>query len=121
MLGNWVGDNWQGKPDLSCGTTACACGWATTLPKFRKMGLKLNIRTSGAYTETWISYGDNTRSDAIASFFGLKSEEVEFLFIPYGDYNKLRHKELLPPTAKPYHIARRIRAFIKHDGIFRVR
>lgn len=29
--GRWVGANWRGAADLSCGTTACAFGWAATL------------------------------------------------------------------------------------------
>lgn len=40
--GSWVGDDWGGKPNLSCGTKACALGWATTMPEFRRLGLKLN-------------------------------------------------------------------------------
>lgn len=40
----WVGWDWQGKPDLSCGTVACAAGWATTIPDFRKLGLRMADR-----------------------------------------------------------------------------
>ncbi len=39
---SWVGDTWLKKQDLSCGTTACALGWAATIPEFRKStGLRL--------------------------------------------------------------------------------
>lgn len=27
----WLGADWDGQPDLSCGTTACAFGWACTI------------------------------------------------------------------------------------------
>ncbi len=40
---NWVGDDWQGKPDLSCGTTACALGWACAMPEFKRSGMKLSL------------------------------------------------------------------------------
>lgn len=35
----WVGDDWKGLPDLSCGTTACGLGLATTIPEFQELGL----------------------------------------------------------------------------------
>lgn len=40
-MGVWVGDDWKGDPDLSCGTSACALGWATVIPEFRRLGLRL--------------------------------------------------------------------------------
>ena len=42
----WVGDGFKGAQDLSCGTTACALGWACTVPAFRKLGLELEVETS---------------------------------------------------------------------------
>ncbi len=44
-LERWVGRGWEGKPDLSCGTTACALGWATTIPEFRKLGVRMKKET----------------------------------------------------------------------------
>lgn len=41
-MNRFVGDNWEGKPDLSCGTSACAAGWAATIPHFRNKGVKLD-------------------------------------------------------------------------------
>ncbi len=38
----WVGHDWKEMEDLSCGTTACALGWAATMPEFRKLGLRLS-------------------------------------------------------------------------------
>jgi hypothetical protein len=37
----WVGEDWGGKKDLSCGTQACALGWGTTIPYFQRLGMKL--------------------------------------------------------------------------------
>lgn len=37
----WVGTDWKGAPDFSCGTTGCALGWATTMPFFRRLGLQM--------------------------------------------------------------------------------
>jgi hypothetical protein len=37
----YVEDRWGGKPDLSCGAAACSIGHASTLPYFRKRGLRL--------------------------------------------------------------------------------
>lgn len=46
-MGHWVDTyTWKGKPDLSCGTSACLMGHATTIPEFQALGLRLNI--SGA-------------------------------------------------------------------------
>ena len=48
---HWVSSNWEGAEDLSCGTTACAAGWATTLPSFRAKGLQLYRFTRGTVAE----------------------------------------------------------------------
>jgi hypothetical protein len=50
-MSSWVGNDevpWGGNADLSCGTSACACGIGTTIPEFRKAGLHLEM--SGAET-----------------------------------------------------------------------
>ncbi len=36
---NWIGADWGGAQDLSCGTTACALGWLVTSDYFRALGL----------------------------------------------------------------------------------
>jgi hypothetical protein len=70
---DWVGDSWEGKQDLSCGTTACAMGWACTMPEFRALGLRLgkhgtpvlvkdNLAPEGLGGLGWICeeiFGDN--------------------------------------------------------------
>jgi hypothetical protein len=68
-----------------CGTTACALGWAGSIPEFRKRGLKLvwdEVRL-----EAWVEYKDSkgneyVSEDAGAEFFGLTDAEAYKLFIP---------------------------------------
>jgi len=76
---NWVGWDWEGKPDLSCGTSACALGWATTLPRFRRLGLRLNEKSFAVVNvKTGIK---RSISVAMDTFF-LTEEEANYLFIP---------------------------------------
>lgn len=63
----WVGSDWRGKPDLSCGTTACALGWATTIPEFVALGLRLGCDAEGE------------------GYVHMEGEAADFLFIP-GEY-----------------------------------
>lgn len=85
---SWVDDGtYQGKPDLSCGTTACALGWATTVPAFRKEGLRLFTDEVGTYPVC----GSDPGSLAGRKVFGITSAESYMLFTPnaqqasYGD------------------------------------
>lgn len=84
--GSWVGDDWAGRQDLSCGTTACALGWATQIPEFK---LSLHERNRepfhASYPETNYTneHGWRTRADsAICELFG---EEAMYLFYPDQD------------------------------------
>lgn len=45
---HWVGIDWKGDPDLSCGTKACALGWAATMPMFRELGLRIATGKTGS-------------------------------------------------------------------------
>ncbi len=93
----WVGDDWQGKPDLSCGTTACALGVATTMPIFQALGLKLVKSRYGAgyvivegrepthlYSGGEISLIDTSLHSAM-TIFDLTMEEATYLFVPGQD------------------------------------
>ena len=90
----WVGDDWQGKPDFSCGTTACALGVATTMPIFQALGLKLVKSRYGAgyvivegrepthlYSGGEISLIDTSLHSAM-TIFDLTREEANYLFVP---------------------------------------
>lgn len=39
----WVGQDWKGMQDLSCGTRACSMGFAATMPVFQALGLSLKM------------------------------------------------------------------------------
>ncbi len=111
----WVGDDWDGKANLACGTTACALGWATTMPEFRRLGLMLKH-------DDWCSYVsmvDDVRDDivsgpelAAARVFGLDADEYRYLFTPrdYAD-----NPRGLPNTATAKMVARRIREFVRRQ------
>lgn len=66
----WVGDDWEGKADLSCGTTACAMGWATTVPSLRREGLHLDKQGF-----PMMRNGEHPRV-----LFGLTHEEYKAIF-----------------------------------------
>ncbi len=61
---NWVGGiegSWRGKPDFSCGTSACALGWATTMKSCRKAGLRMHTahkHSDGTFTGNVCLKGD---------------------------------------------------------------
>lgn len=89
----WVGKDWAGASDLSCGTTACALGWATTIPALRRAGLRLG-HLPGEDIDSFQPFaphmlGDTPSYDsaeyAAAEVFGLSLDEYEYLFIPNSD------------------------------------
>ena len=73
-------------PDLNaCGTTACALGWAGSMPEFRKRGLKLVWDPN--WEESNVEFVDKDENlffgeIAGAEFFGLTIDEAIELFIP---------------------------------------
>jgi hypothetical protein len=72
----------------ACGTTACAMGWAGSMPEFRKRGLKLVWEKDENTGD--VEFVDRNGyklfgEHAGAKFFGLTYEEAEFLFIPASD------------------------------------
>jgi hypothetical protein len=88
-MGSWVGEDWKGDLTLSCGTSACALGWATTIPSFRRLGLYLK-RTG---PDAWWPGGNIALRDprtgrttcdgekVAAKVFGLDRYEVWDLFM----------------------------------------
>lgn len=105
---HWVRYDWGGKPDLSCGTSACALGWATTIPEFREAGLRLRQTTWG-FVGVWCPGVEETDShhhsmsqEAAQVFFGLAKKEADRIFMPdYYDYDG--------EDVKPVDVAERIR------------
>lgn len=89
----WVGYNWEGKANLSCGTTACALGWASTIPSFRKLGLRLfkineyTVAGGGVVALKEATLADreqawNATLAATNKIFGLNRIQTEWLFTP---------------------------------------
>ena len=96
--------------DVNCGTTACALGWAATIPAFRKAGLSLDIivfanedqddyeddYSSTPSSQTSSIYGDieyklpdgnsYVNFEAGLEFFGLTGSESYYLFDPNEYY-----------------------------------
>lgn len=114
----WVGSDWQGKSDLSCGTTGCALGWATTIPSLRRAGLRLipfDDRKGG-----WVAliYGGiriANSEGAAEKVFGISYEEAKYLF--NGDMSapyEMRSQLAGSPNwdAKPAEVAKHIRRFV---------
>lgn len=109
----WAGEDWQGKPDLSCGTTACAFGWATAIPEFAAAGLKLvknrhgsiHVELAGmAYDQETGGY-DRSLSSAV-QFFDISSMDAHYLFIPEGSMEGWEATR----------VAQHIRNFVESDG-----
>jgi hypothetical protein len=81
----------------SCGTSACAVGWACVNPVFIEQGLKR--RHTGAP-----EFKGLTSWDAVEAFFEINLDESEHLF-DYGTYPKFC-------GTGPGEVADRIEAFI---------
>lgn len=77
-----------------CGTTACACGWACTIPEFREAGLHLEL-VSSVWRPSYDLVYEKTELDrlpmgkvtytnlsAAAAFFDLSRDAAERLFYP---------------------------------------
>lgn len=112
--GRWVGVDWDGKPDLSCGTTACALGWATTIPSFRRLGLRLR-KLGGTVSVVELENDDGQEthwSAAAMNVFGLDANEAFYLFLPgFGLAGMKYHSPRHDATAKQ--VAKHIRRFVK--------
>lgn len=105
----WVGTDWAGAKDLSCGTTACALGWATTIPSLQRAGLRLRRHEFGLpYVEC------NSRADdgAAAEIFGISDEDAASLFYPrFCGPDEIDSG--LPDDATPKQVADHIEKFVE--------
>lgn len=94
-LKSWVETNGHplGKAVRSpgvCGTTACAAGWACTMPEFKELGLE--FCKDGSYAP---KYKARTGGEALMAFFDINNYEMNNLFSPL-DYPQ---NELTNPQA----------------------
>ncbi len=120
----WVGATWQGAEDLSCGTTACAIGWATTMPEFRELGLRLFRNRDFAYPAL-IGHsldGSNVEEwratvEALHFIFGIDEDAAEYLFVPGAideeDRTDNEYGTLLSRFSSASIVANRIRRFVR--------
>jgi len=91
-FGEWaVAESEETANINACGTTACAMGWAGSMPEFRKRGLKLvwEKDIGSGYVEFVDRNGYKLFGEhAGAKFFGLTEDESNHLFIPWSDYEE---------------------------------
>lgn len=112
----WVGTDWKGMPDLSCGARACALGWATTIPEFRELGLRLELLGSTVNVVLPSEDGSLCRNSftSAALVFDIDSVEADYLFAPADDVDYVDHPG---EDASPREVAQLIRDFIAAGGI----
>lgn len=65
-----------GRPE--CGTAACALGWATAIPSFRRAGLRFDM---DGYT-SWPIFREAAGYLAGAAFFEISGPQASGLFVP---------------------------------------
>lgn len=80
---------WASEEDLnSCGTTACALGWATTIPAFKELGLCLFRPKDHVWVGLRQDIGNPNihlsefAERAAAAVFGVTPEQFMILFTP---------------------------------------
>lgn len=101
----YVGHDWRGAKDLSCGTTACALGWATAMPLFRKLGLRL-VKTKDIAER--IKLGKGHPESKSEELFGISGSTYYMLFIP-SDWSE----GCLSHGATPKEWAKHARSIVK--------
>ncbi len=90
-MDRWAGEIKNGKP--ACGTSACALGWATTIPSFRKAGLRMTkTKQIGKIYVTITGMRHNTKEHYISNvslhrslktamkFFDITYTEADHIF-----------------------------------------
>jgi len=107
-ISSWVDNDWKGRANLSCGSTACSLGWAATIPAFRKAGLvmKRNKYDSNfKFIPVLKDMPGNIDNTFIAGkeIFGLSRGEFNHLFVP---------EYALTYNATPKQAAEHIRNFV---------
>lgn len=118
----WVGSDWKGKPDLSCGTTACALGWAAAMPAFNRIGLKLR-RIPSKYADgedAWnVGFELNgnicTALEAASETFGISWDDASHLFMPNSadPYGNVWERSIDWENASAKQVARKIEQYVK--------
>lgn len=119
-LGTWIDEDIEAEtfPELerklkesefSCGYTACAIGWACTLPEFKEAGLRFDLGFNVPYVESEgepHSGADWTAIDPLAKLFDTTTENITWLFLP-SSYDETEENPITPIS-----VAERIRDLI---------
>jgi len=97
------------KPDLSCGTSACALGWAAALPEFRALGVELSVDRNQTLFQL---DGKNCSFHTVsARLFGLTEKEARYLFMPA--YRIAGYPSSPPGNATARQVANHILRFVR--------
>ena len=80
-----------------CGTSACALGWATSIPAFRRAGLTVRMYKGDMIRPL---FGRLEGEDAAKAFFGITTSEVEELFLGDQVTPKKKARELRTVAAR---------------------
>lgn len=89
-LGRWAKIRHKdelGVQEGQCSSAACAGGWATAIPEFKALGLRLEVRDDGwlgddSLLRAGIRLGLRRDYSALTVFFGLEPGETAILFSP---------------------------------------
>lgn len=113
--GHWVGQGWEGRENLSCGTTACALGWATQIPECRDLGLtfdRLGITPKDRHP--MLAHVLRIASEV----FQISGSDAIYLFLPDAHHRDNRVHDALgysPGSHCPaIEVARHIRKFVEY-------
>lgn len=79
-MGCWADGIRDGRP--ACGSAACAIGWASTIPSFRRDGFRLRDMTGEMVMPI---YGDARNWAAVERFFDVDVETANYMFSPNSD------------------------------------
>lgn len=69
---------------LSCGTSACALGWAATVPSFQKAGLSTYMSAPFGSIRFAVKGEQLSPYDAASRFFDIDGEEARLFFSTKG-------------------------------------
>ena len=108
--GMYVGGDWAGAQDLSCGTCACAIGWMPQVPELQGLGLKYVRRFGSNGGAEVVSDETNDSWDTASYIFDVSSRDVGYLFHPSAYGNPLRE------DASAKAVAAHIRDFVARGG-----
>lgn len=77
----WALSEHNGMPE--CGSSACALGWATTIPSFRKAGLRLYYKSANA--RCYVQYNKERHPVSAASkFFNISEDDAQHIFTDWA-------------------------------------